>query len=106
MIPATLSTFDRVVATTTKPDMVRATALARGRAAIREDRRGLAAAYRSPDPLPDPAGRSTHSSMTGGHSSISWRNSAGSTASLEPSRIWILPSGMSQADELRGMLAV
>ena len=51
MIPPILSTFDRVVATTTKLDMVRATALAR---AIGEDRRGLAAAYRSPDPGPDP----------------------------------------------------
>ena len=35
MIPPILSTFDRVVATTTKPDMVRATALARGRAGDR-----------------------------------------------------------------------
>lgn len=31
MIPPILSTFDRVVVTTTKPDMVGATTLARGR---------------------------------------------------------------------------
>ena len=31
MIPPILSTFDHVVVTTTKPDMVRATTLARGR---------------------------------------------------------------------------
>jgi hypothetical protein len=35
MIPPILSTFDRVVATTTKPDMVRAPALARRRAGHR-----------------------------------------------------------------------
>ena len=106
MIPPILSTFDRVVVIYDHEDGHGLRHHARpGARATREDRRGLAAAYRSPGPGPDPLGaaraavRLVGTAVSRGETALgvplAWNRAASGSALVD------VP-----ADELGCMLAV